>query len=224
MYDNKEPYPETERTRVRRKPTRGSYDKQLVHAILDEALSCHLGFAIDGQPYVIPMIHARDGETLYLHGSKASRALLTLEGGARCCVTATLVDGIVLARAALHHSLNYRSVVVLGSAREVTNPAEKRAALDTIVEHIVPGRTTEARGVSEEDLKATLVLAVPLEEVSAKVRTGPPVDNREDHELDVWAGELPLAAAAGAPISDPELRDGIEVPEYVSAYRRDSPP
>ena len=205
---------------MRRKPARGSYDKQLVHSILDEALSCHLGFAIDGQPYVIPMIHARDGETLYLHGSKASRALLTLEGGARCCVTATLVDGIVLARAALHHSLNYRSVVVLGSAREVTDPAEKRAALDTIVEHIIRGRTTEARGASDADLKATLVLAVPLEEASAKVREGPPIDNREDHELDVWAGELPLRTEAGPPVPDPELADGIELPDYVSGYRR----
>jgi nitroimidazol reductase NimA-like FMN-containing flavoprotein (pyridoxamine 5'-phosphate oxidase superfamily) len=219
MYDNKQ-YTRTERTRVRRKPNRASYDRDVVHSILDEALSCHLGFAVDGQPYVIPTIHARDGELLYLHGSKASRALSTLEGGARCCVTVTLVDGIVLARAALHHSLNYRSVVVLGSAREVTDAAEKRRALDAIVEHIVPGRTSEARGASEADLQATLVLAVPLEEVSAKVRQGPPVDNREDHELGVWAGELPLMAAPGTPVPDPELRVGIEVPEYVSGWRR----
>lgn len=230
MYDNKTPdsgatYPPTDRTRIRRKPGRGSYDCELVHSILDEALSCHLGFAVDGQPYVIPTIHARAGELLYLHGSRASRALLTLEGGARCCVTATLVDGLVLARSALHHSLNYRSVVVLGSAQEVTDHAEKRSALDAIVEHIVPGRTAEAREPSDADLQATFVLAVPLEEVSVKVRQGPPVDTREDHSLPVWAGELPLATTAGAPIPDPELTQRIETPAYVRRWqRRPGPP
>ena len=219
MYDNKE-YVATERTRVRRKPSRGSYDRELAHSILDEALSCHLGFAVDGQPYVIPTIHARVGELIYLHGSRASRALLTLEGGARCCVTVTLVDGLVLARSALHHSLNYRSVVVLGTAREVTDAAEKRSALEAVVEHIVPGRTTEARGPSEADVRSTFVLAVAMDEVSAKVREGPPVDNREDHELHVWAGELPLASGTAAPIPDPELRPGIEVPAYLSGWRR----
>jgi nitroimidazol reductase NimA-like FMN-containing flavoprotein (pyridoxamine 5'-phosphate oxidase superfamily) len=225
MYDNKVAedqgtYGPTDRTRVRRKPGRGSHDRELVHSVLDEALSCHLGFAVDGQPYVIPMIHARAGELLYLHGARASRALLTLEGGARCCVTVTLVDGLVLARSALHHSLNYRSVVVLGSARAVTDRAEKRSALDAIVEHIVPGRTAEARGPSEADLKATFVLAVPLEEVSAKVREGPPVDNREDHALGVWAGELPLATSAAAPLPDPQLSPDLPVPGYVRDWRR----
>ncbi len=220
MYGNKQ-YKVTERTRIRRKPARASYDRDLVHSILDEALSCHLGFAVDGQPYVIPTIHARDGELLYLHGSRASRALTSLEGGARCCVTVTLVDGVVLARAALHHSLNYRSVVVLGTAREVTDLDEKRAALDVIVEHIVPGRTAEARGPSDADLEATFVLALPLERVSAKVREGPPVDNREDHGLPVWAGEVPIAARAGAPVPDPELSAGLSVPGYVREWRRD---
>src|SRR5690349_15154210 len=181
-------YARTERTRVFRKPGRGSYDRELVHSILDEALVCHVGFVQDGQPYVIPTIHAREGETLFLHGAVGNRTLKALAGGAPCCVTATLVDGLVLARAALHHSLNYRSVMVLGTAREISDPAEKQRALRAVVEHIAPGRPDGIRGPNEADLRSTKVLSMEIEEVSAKVRTGPPLDEDTDLELPYWAG------------------------------------
>jgi nitroimidazol reductase NimA-like FMN-containing flavoprotein (pyridoxamine 5'-phosphate oxidase superfamily) len=210
----------TPRTRVYRKPGRGSYDLDLVHAILDEALVCHVGFVQDGQPFVIPTIHARDGDTLYLHGANANRTLKALADGAQCCVTATLVDGLVLARAALHHSLNYRSVMILGTAGEVTEPDEKQTALRLVVEHIARGRSEEIRGPSDVDLRSTQVLSMRIEEASAKVRTGPPIDDEEDLDLPYWAGVLPLLSGTGDPVSAPDLNGNPPVPEHVLRWTR----
>jgi nitroimidazol reductase NimA-like FMN-containing flavoprotein (pyridoxamine 5'-phosphate oxidase superfamily) len=191
-----------------------------VERILDEALICHIGFVVDGQPYVIPTTHARCGERLYIHGSVASRMLRTLKGGMPLCVTATLLDGLVLARSAFHHSMNYRSVVVLGVAVEVSDPDEKREALNAIVEHVVPGRSTEARPPTPPELAATTVLRIALDEVSAKVRSGPPLDDEEDYGWPCWAGEIPLRLTALAPVNDPRLVAGIEAPAWAKNYRR----
>ena len=215
-----ETYEQTPRTRVFRKPGRGSYDRELVHSILDEALVCHLGFVQDGQPYVIPTIHAREGETLFLHGAVGNRTLKALADGARCCVTVTLVDELVLARAALHHSLNYRSVMVLGSAREVTDPVEKQRALRAVVEHIAPERSDEVRGPDETDLRSTKVLSMEIEEASAKVRTGPPLDEDGDLGLPYWAGVLPLTSGTGDPVPAPDLAGNPPIPEHVTNWRR----
>jgi nitroimidazol reductase NimA-like FMN-containing flavoprotein (pyridoxamine 5'-phosphate oxidase superfamily) len=212
-------YAQTKRTRVFRKPGRASHDHDLVHSILDEALICHVGFVQEGQPYVIPTIHARDGETLFLHGANANRTLRVLTGGTPCCVTATLVDELVLARAALHHSLNYRSVMVLGTAREITDPEQKQRALRLVVEHIVPGRAEEIRGPDETDLRSTKVLAIPMEEASAKVRTGPPVDEEADLDLPFWAGQLPLTQGTGYPIPAPDLTGDLPVPGSIRSLR-----
>jgi hypothetical protein len=214
-------YEPTERTRVRRKPGRGSYERELIDRILDEAMICHLGFVDGGQPYAMPTIHARVGRTLYLHGSKGSRMLRALaDGGGQCCVTVTLVDGIVLARAAMHHSLNYRSAMIFGSAGRVSDPDEKVAALEAVVEHIAPGRAADARVPSRPELAATEVLSMRLEEASAKVREGGPVDDEEDLDLPVWAGQLPLSLVPGAPLADADLPEGVELPEYVRSWRR----
>jgi nitroimidazol reductase NimA-like FMN-containing flavoprotein (pyridoxamine 5'-phosphate oxidase superfamily) len=213
-------YEQTPRTRIFRKPVRGSYDRELVHSILDEALTCHVGIVQDGQPYVVPTIHARDGETLYLHGAKGNRMLKALVDGTPCCVTVTLVDELVLARAALHHSLNYRSVMVLGEAREVTEPAEKERALRTVVEHIALGRADEVRGADETDLRSTRVLSIPIDEASAKVRTGPPVDEEADLTLPNWAGQLPLTSGTGDPIPAPDLTEDLPVPDSVRGWSR----
>jgi nitroimidazol reductase NimA-like FMN-containing flavoprotein (pyridoxamine 5'-phosphate oxidase superfamily) len=210
----------TERTRLRRVPDRGRYDVATVHAILDEALVCHVGFVVDGRPAVIPTIHARDGDRLYVHGSPASRMLRAINGAIETCVTVTLVDGLVLARSALHHSLNYRSVVVYGAAHEVSDPGEKRAALRVIVEHVAPGRWDCVRPPTEKEVRGTLVLALPLAEASAKLRTGPPVDDEQDYELPVWAGEVPLRLRPGAPVADPRLPVGVPVPTHVSGWHR----
>lgn len=207
--------PVTERTRVRRLAKRGNYERETIHAILDEALICHAGFVVDGSPVVIPTIHWREGDTLYVHGSAASRMLRSLRNGVEACVTVTLLDGLVLARSAFHHSMNYRSVVVFGKAREVTGE-EKLRALTSLVEHVVRGRAAEVRGPNESELRQTLVLALPLDEASAKIRTGGPVDDEEDYALPVWAGVLPLTLTPGAPVAD----NGAEVPEYVTRYRR----
>lgn len=212
----------TERTTLHRRPTRGSYDHATVAAILDEALYCHVGFTVDGQPYVIPTIHARVGEQLYLHGASASRMLRTLKEGIPMCVTVTILDGLVLARSAFHHSLNYRSVVVLGTAHEATDLAEKNNALRAIVEHVAPQRWDEVRQPHAQELKATSVLRLPLEEVSAKIRTGPPLDDEEDYQLPCWAGELPLRLTLQSAIPDPRLAPGIALPAYIQHYRRDS--
>lgn len=192
----------TERTRVRRRPDRGAHDADTVRAILDEAPICHVGFSVGDQPYVLPTIHARVGDRLYLHGAAANRMLRTLGEGSRCCVTATLIDGLVLARSAFHHSMNYRSVVVLARAEEVTEPAEKLAALRAIVEHVRPGRWDECRHPNEAELRATTVVRLPLDEASAKIRTGPPKDDAEDYGLPYWAGVVPLTTVEGTPEPD----------------------
>jgi uncharacterized protein len=210
----------TDRTRVRRKPGRGSYDRELVHAILDEALICHVGFVDDGHPYVTPTIHAREGETIYLHGSPASRTLGTLADGTACCLTVTLVDELVLARSARNHSLNYRSVMVLGTAREITEPVEKGRALRAVVEHMVPGRSDEVRGPSEKDLETTKVLSMQIEEASAKVRIGFPADKPDDLELPYWAGVLPLTISPGDPIPAPDLAQDVTVPDHIARWNR----
>ncbi|HYK02660.1 MAG TPA: pyridoxamine 5'-phosphate oxidase family protein [Thermoanaerobaculia bacterium] len=208
----------TERTRVRRLPKRGQYDAPTIHAILDEAMICHVGFVVDGAPVVIPTIHWRDGDTLYLHGSAASRMLRSLKNGVEACVTVTLLDGLVLARSAFHHSMNYRSVVVFGQAREVVDETEKVRALEVLVEHVVRGRSKDIRQPNDKELRQTLVLAMPLEEASAKIRTGGPVDDDEDYALPIWAGVLPLTLAPGEPIADTGVT--ADVPGYVKTYVR----
>ena len=210
----------TERTQVKRLPKRGSYDRETVYKILDEAFVCHVGFVVDGQPYVIPTNFGRAGDTLYLHGSAASRMLRSLSEGIPVCVTVTLVDGLVLARSAFHHSANYRSVVVLGTARLVSDPAEKMEALRLFTEHIMKGRWDDIRQPNDQELKGTTVLAVPLEEVSAKVRTGGPIDDEEDYALPMWAGVLPLPVTPANPIPDTRLNPGTEIPAYMKSYRR----
>jgi uncharacterized protein len=213
--------PASERVRLRRKRERGSYDRSLIDAILDEALVAHVGIVDEhGQPFVIPTLHARDGDVVYLHGSAASRTLRTLAASAQVCVTVTLIDGLVLARAAMHHSANYRSAVLLGRARVVEDEREKRAALQTIVEHVVPGRWRDVRAPTGNELQATSVLALTIEEASAKLRTGGPVDDEEDYALEVWAGVLPLTSHALDAVPDEHLRAGIGVPRYVLGYAR----
>ncbi|MCA1629570.1 MAG: pyridoxamine 5'-phosphate oxidase family protein [Acidobacteria bacterium] len=210
----------TDRTVVRRLPKRASYDRALVHQILDEGFVCHVGFVADGKPFVIPTAYGRLGDTLYLHGAKASRMLKALAAGAEACVTVTLVDGLVLARSAFHHSMNYRSVVVFGRASAVEDPREKLAAMRAFSEHLIPGRWDEVREPNERELTATLVLALPLAEVSAKVRAGAPVDDEEDLALPVWAGELPLRLSAGEPVRDPLVVGETPPSESVVAYAR----
>jgi nitroimidazol reductase NimA-like FMN-containing flavoprotein (pyridoxamine 5'-phosphate oxidase superfamily) len=210
----------TEKTRLKRLPARAEYDRQSVYKILDEAIICHVGFVIDGQPVVIPTGYARAGDELYIHGSQASRMLRALRGGIDVCVTVTLIDGLVLARSAFHHSMNYRSVVVFGRARVVDEQAEKMEALRLFTEHIVPGRWDEVRWPNESEMKATMVLALPLVEASAKVRTGPPLDDEEDYEIAVWAGVLPLKTTPEAPINDPRLPPEIEPSAVVTSYRK----
>jgi nitroimidazol reductase NimA-like FMN-containing flavoprotein (pyridoxamine 5'-phosphate oxidase superfamily) len=210
----------TERTTVKRLPERGRHDRATIDAILDEAFICHLGFETERGPVVIPTSYGREGDTLFIHGSPASRMLRSLKRGVPVCVTVTLVDGLVLARSTFHHSINYRSVVVFGTASEVTDPARKQAALAAVVEHIVPGRTAEARPATPKEAKGTLVLALPLTEASAKVRTGPPIDDPEDLEWPTWAGVLPLSTALGAPLPDEHVAAGVPVAPSVAGYRR----
>jgi nitroimidazol reductase NimA-like FMN-containing flavoprotein (pyridoxamine 5'-phosphate oxidase superfamily) len=210
----------TERTQVKRLPKRGKYDRETVHKILDEGFVCHVGFSVDGQPFVIPTNYGRTGNMLYLHGSAASRMLRTLSGGVPVCVTVTHVDGLVLARSAFHHSVNYRSVVILGTARLVEDPAEKMEALRLFTEHVMKGRWDDVRQPTEQELKATTVLALPMEEVSAKVRTGGPIDDEPDYSLPVWAGVLPLEVAAKAPIPDEKRQQDQPVPQYLKDYSR----
>ena len=209
----------TPRTRVRRAPGRARYDRATVDAILDEALVCHLGVVDEGQPYVIPTLHARVGDEVYVHGSAASRLVRALAAGAPACLTVTLLDGLVLARSAFHHSMNYRSAVVVGTLRAVADAGERERALEAFTEQLLPGRWPHVRPPSAKELKATAVLALPLGEASAKVRTGPPVDDDADHALDAWAGVVPLTTTAGAPEPDPQLRPGIGVPEHDERSR-----
>jgi uncharacterized protein len=202
-------YEPTDRTRVTRLPARGVYDRAAVAAILDEGFVCHVGFVTGGQPYVIPTAYARAGDALYVHGSSASRMMRTLGDGLDVCVTVTLVDGFVLARSAFHHSLNYRSVVVLGRARVIEDRVEKLAALRAFTNHLIPARWDEVRAPTDQELKATTVLALPLEEASAKVRTGPPKDDESDQARRVWAGVVPIRLAAGEPIPDGPPAEGV---------------
>lgn len=208
------------RSAVKRLPKRGNYDPAVIHAILDEGLVCHVGFVVDGAPFVIPMVYARDGERLILHGSNASRLMRIGSTGVELCVTVTLLDGLVLARSAFNHSMNYRSAVVFGRATAIVDAAEKRRALDCIVEHVARGRAAEARAANDRELGATTVLAMPLDEASAKIRTGGVVDEEEDYALPVWAGVLPLRVVAGVPVSDERLVDGIAIPDSVRDYTR----
>ncbi|MGZ3416974.1 MAG: pyridoxamine 5'-phosphate oxidase family protein [Polyangiales bacterium] len=205
---------------MRRLPKRARYDEETIHAILDEALICHVGFVMHGEPFVIPTIHARVGDTLYLHGAIASRMLKVLGEGGVVCITATLVDGLVLARSAFHHSMNYRSVCVFGRARRVTDRQEIQRALDAIVDHVAKGRRSEVRPPNDKELAATAVVAVPIEEASAKVRTGGPIDDEDDHALEVWAGVLPLTITPGAPVDDARLRPGLSPSDAVRTWRR----
>jgi uncharacterized protein len=213
-------FPETDRTRLKRLPKRGHFDRETVYAILDEGFICHVGFAVDGQPFVIPTGYARVDDKLYIHGSQASRMLRTLAGGLDACVTVTILDGLVLARSAFHHSMNYRSVVVFGRATLVAEPAEKLSALLALSEHIIPGRWADVREPTEQELKMTTVLSLPLAEASAKIRTGPPLDDEEDYALPVWAGVIPLRLVPGDPIRDPQLSAEIPVPGYAAHYKR----
>jgi nitroimidazol reductase NimA-like FMN-containing flavoprotein (pyridoxamine 5'-phosphate oxidase superfamily) len=205
----------TERTKLRRLPNRGSHDPEVIYEILDAAFLAHVGFQLNGQTFVIPTLYGREGNRLYLHGSAASRMLRELEAGVSACITVTLVDGLVLARSAFHHSMNYRSVVAFGTARKIEGPAEKTHALRIISEHLMAGRWDDVRGPSEKELKATAVLEFSIEEASAKIRQGPPVDDEEDYSLSVWAGVLPLSLEAKAPVRDSRLADAVELPPYL---------
>ncbi len=211
-------YAKTDRTTVKRVPKRAHYDRDTVHAILDAGLIAHVGFAVEGQPFVIPTAYARVDEVIYIHGSPASRLLRTLEGGVEVCLTVTLLDGLVMARSVFHHSMNYRSVVAFGQATLVQDPDEKLQALKAFTEHIVPGRWDEARPPSPQELAGTWVLALPITEASAKVRTGPPVDDAADYALPIWAGEIPLRLTPEPPQTDPQLAATVPIAPSVTAY------
>jgi uncharacterized protein len=208
----------TKRTELHRIPDRGSHDWEAIHQILDAGFLAHVGFCVDGQPFVIPTLYGRDGERLYLHGSAASRMLRELETGIPACVTVTLVDGLVLARSAFDHSMNYRSVVAFGTARKIMDPEQKLKSLRIISEHLIAGRWQEVRGPSEKELKATTALEFSMEEASSKVRTGPPLDDESDYGLPVWAGVLPLEIKSRPPIPDDKLIKGVTLPDYVRRY------
>ena len=216
----KDSFTPTGRTKVRRLPNRSNYDRDVIYDILDEGLVCHVGFAIKEQPYVIPTAYARVGDQLYIHGSPLSRMIRSLSSGIEVCLTVTLLDGLVLARSAFHHSMNYRSVVMLGTATVVLELDQKMAALQAFSEHIVPGRWQEVRQPNLKELEATVVLSLPLIEASAKVRTGHPSDDKEDYLLPVWAGEIPLRMIADSPINDDSLLTGIVQPDYALNYLR----
>ena len=215
-----ESFTPTERTRVVREPHRGAYDRETIYKILDEGFVCHVGFAVEGQPFVIPTLYARVDDAIYFHGSAASRMLRGAASGVSVCVTVTLTDGLVLARSVFNHSMNYRSVVALGRATLVDGSAEKLKALHAFTEKILPGRWAEARQPNENELKATSILKLPLTEVSAKIRSGPVQDDEEDYALPVWAGIVPLHLQAGAPIRDERCDPGIPTPAYAAKYRR----
>ena len=213
-------FPQTDRTKLKRLPKRGHFDRETVYSILDEGFICHIGFVANGQPFVIPTGYARVEDKLYVHGSQASRMLRSLAAGIDACVTVTIVDGLVLARSAFHHSMNYRSVLVFGRATFVSDPEEKYAALLALSEHIVPGRWKDVREPNEQEMILTTVLSLSLEEASAKVRTGPPLDDEEDYALPIWAGVVPLKLVAGEPVNDPRLTAEVPVPGYATHYKR----
>ncbi len=210
----------TDNTTLKRLPERGSFDRATVNAILDEGFICHVGFVVDGQPFVIPTSYARVDDRLFIHGSAASRMLRSLCKGIPVCVTVTLIDALVLARSAFHHSINYRSVVILGTATPLENSSDKMAALRAFTEHVVPGRWSQVREPTEQELRATTVLSLPIAEVSAKIRTGPPKDDAEDYAMPVWAGELPLRLMAGTPIADTNGAVTHPAPDYILRYDR----
>ena len=221
--DAAKPIAPSQRTAVNRRRDRGRYDRKTINAIIDEALICHVGFTVRDQPYVIPTTHARVDDHLYIHGSVGSRMLKNMKQGVSVCVSLTLVDGLVLARSAFHHSMNYRSAVILGVAQEVTDESEKRIAFEALVNHVVPGRAADVRAADAQELQATSVLRLLIAEASAKVRRGPPIDAEEDYALTCWAGVLPLQLQAGPPINDPRLELGTPVPAAVATYRRQRP-
>lgn len=209
-----EHFPKTERNTVKRVPKRGHYDKATVYKVLDAGFIAHVGFSMDGQPFVIPTAYGRKGDQIYLHGATTSRMIQHLQNGAPVCITVTFVDGIVLARSVFHHSVNYRSAVVFGTARLATDE-EKMSALEVVTEHIHKGRWEEARQPNAKELKATSVLVVDVEQASAKIRTGPPLDDKEDYELPIWAGVIPIQSVYGAPETDPLLKEGIQMSPSV---------
>ena len=217
MHERNEP--SSKRTAVRRMPDRGSYDRETIHSILDEGLLAHVGMTTKQGPVVIPMLYGREEEDLFLHGSPASR-LLRDGRDVELCVTVSLVDGLVVARSLFHHSMNYRSVVVMGKASPVEDLRTRARALDVISDHVIPGRVAGTRPHHEREVRATLVLSMSITEASAKIRTGPPVDDEEDHQLDTWAGILPIGIEGGTPIPDPQLRDGITPPAHISQWSR----
>ncbi|PYS98425.1 MAG: pyridoxamine 5'-phosphate oxidase family protein [Acidobacteria bacterium] len=214
------PSTQTDRTTVKRLPKRGQYDRATIDSILDEGFICHVGFVVEGQPYVIPTGYARVDDHLYIHGSSASRMLRNLSKGVEVCVTVTLIDGLVLARSAFHHSMNYRSVVILGRARLVDQDEEKNRALEALTEHIVPGRWADVRWPTDLELKATTVLKLAIDEASAKIRTGGPIDDEEDYAMDVWAGVLPLSIEPHEAIPDERLARPTQTPHYIETYKR----
>ena len=208
----------SKRTELRRIPDRGSHDRKTIDSILDAGFLAHVGFCLDGQPFVIPTLYGRDGERLYLHGSAASRMLRELETGVAACVTVTLVDGLVLSRSAFDHSMNYRCVVAFGTSRKIADPEQKVKSLRVISEHLIAGRWADVRGPSEKELKTTTVLEFSIEEAASKVRSGPPLDDESDYGLPVWAGVLPLEIRSRPPIPDDKLVEGITLPDYVRRY------
>ena len=210
----------TDKTKLSRAPKRGSYDVETIYKILDEGFVAHVGFTVDEQTFVIPTGYARAGNNLLIHSSAASRLMRALAWEVKVCATVTLIDGLVLARSASHHSMNYRSVVIFGTAKVIKDEQEKLTALRAITEHIVPNRWSDVRPPTEKELKATMVLSLPIAEASAKIRTGNPIDDAEDYAMDVWAGVIPLKMAAGCPIADSVLNDKIEIPDYVENYNR----
>jgi uncharacterized protein len=217
---NAETLQTTDRSKIRSRPRLGSHDRQIINQILDESLVVHVGFIVDNQPFVIPMGYGRDGDRLYIHGSTASRMLKSLEQGVEMCVSATLLDGIVIARSLFHHEMNYRSVVLFGRATLVEGEDEKMHALKVLSEQIIPGRWEQARTPTPQEVKGTTVLAFPIEEGSAKIRSGEPHDNAEDYALPIWAGQLPLKLVAGVPLPDPKLSPEISAPENLTNYQR----
>jgi nitroimidazol reductase NimA-like FMN-containing flavoprotein (pyridoxamine 5'-phosphate oxidase superfamily) len=215
-----ENFSQTERTTLKRLPKRGNYERETIYQILDEGFVCHVGFVVDNRPFVIPTGYGRAGDNLYIHGSAASRMLKRLREGVDVCVTVTLLDGLVLARSSFHHSMNYRSVVIFGRARVVEDEKEKMEALRVFSDQVMRERWEDARLPNQQELRATMVLALPLTEASAKIRTGPPLDDEEDYALEVWAGVLPLKMVAGEAVPDPRLKKRAEVPRYVRDYKR----
>ncbi len=213
-------FEKTAHTRIRRMPERGHYDRDTVYSIVDEALICHAGFIDEGRPFVIPTIHARMGDTLVLHGAKASRLLKHAQAGNEFCITMTLLDGLVMARSAFHHSMNYRSAVIFGNGRLLESEDERWEAMRVLTEHIMPGRWADARQPNATELSATTMVAIDMAEASAKIRSGPPGDDEKDYALDVWAGVLPITAHIGQPIDDPKRTHDVAVPDYIARYWR----